>query len=533
MGNGSNSGFRNLVRRSGNLVRRFGVVRRAGNDARTGSLIRWLMEQGLLRGPYLFIDYWANVLGLGGIVAERNVRDGLVDPALFRLGIDRPELEIPRLRHALSLFLGGPLLLPFRSFRRLGRYRLRFRRAVGEEARVALDRHRLVLEPAGPGRVHVSANGATLARDVLDPFHVSGFCSLFWAAYKLPFVTLTAIVLVAVVTPGLYATGHLDAILDYWVPVGVPVLAVFLYLAYRDWTTVLLGTLPLLLGRYLIAVFEPGAERWTPFFWALAGLFTLFLAIDTLFLPRPVPPVLLLYTADGPGRPYAREEDAPYWLEGRCYWVWRYLILSPAELNKFWERDWERVDLWIRGDGPDAGMLEWVVTDMHYREIWVPYDRLEAPATLKRQRELVRRAAAEGRPGLWLLEVDTDLVVHYPFFRTVSFVPETGGGGVPARSLRHVITSLWKRAREADVEPYLRALDRVRLRRGRDILGDLPEVVAGRAARHLMAQPWTYWRYPLGAATPEEARLYGTERPVRPPAAADPELQVKAGDGSA
>ncbi len=504
-------------------------MRERSGEGSGGSLIRWLLEQRLLRGPYLFIDYWANVLGLGGIVAERTVRDGFVDPALFRLGIDRPDLEIPRLRHALSLFLIGPLLLPFRSFRRLGRYRLRFRRTVGEEARVALDRYRLELTQAGAGRVDVAMNGTTLARDVIDPYLVSGFCSLFWAAYKLAFASLTAIVLVAVLTPGLYATGHLDAILDYWVPVGVPLLAVILYLAYRDWATAILGALPLLLGRYLVSVFEPGSDQWAPFFWSLAGLLALFLAVDTLFLPRPVPPVLLLYTADGPGQPYAREEDAPYWLEGRSYWVWRYLILSPAELNKFWERDWERVDLWIRADGPDAGMLEWVVTDMHYREIWIPYDRLEATPALERHRELARKTAAKGRPGLWLLEVDTDLVVHYPFFRTISFVPETGSA-VPARSIIHVITSLWRRAREDDIEPHLRALDHVRLRRGRDILGDLPEVIVRRAARHIVAQPWKYWRYPLGAATPEQARLYGYEHPIPPPPAADPELQIKAGD---
>ena len=100
-------------------------MRERSGEGSGGSLIRWLLEQRLLRGPYLFIDYWANVLGLGGIVAERTVRDGFVDPALFRLGIDRPDLEIPRLRHALSLFLIGPLLLPFRSFRRLGRRALR------------------------------------------------------------------------------------------------------------------------------------------------------------------------------------------------------------------------------------------------------------------------------------------------------------------------------------------------------------------------------------------------------------------------
>lgn len=491
----------------------------------TGSLVRWFLEQRLLRGPFLFMDYWASVLRLGGIVPDRHAREGFIDPPLFRLGIDRPDLEIPRLRHYLLLLLATPVLLPIRCFRRLGRYRFRFGRGVGEEVQAALGRYRLELEPAGPGRVHVHRNGSYLARDVLDPYLVSGFCSLFWAAYKLPLASLSAILLVAVLTPILSATGFLVLITDYWVPVGVPLLVVLLYLTYRDWPTAIFGALPLLFGRYLIAVFGPGSEDWRAFFWSLAGLFALYLLVDWFFLPRPVPPVLLLYAADGPGFPYARPEDAPYWIDGKRYWVWRYLILSPAELNKFWERDWERVDLWIRADGPNAGQLEWVVTDMHYREIWIPYSALGTTEVLARHRDSAVEAAREARAGTWLLETDADLVVHYPYFRTVSFLPEAGN--VPIRSVRHVIASLWKRARDPDVDRHMRALDRARLRLGQNILGDVPEVIVRRASRHLVAQPWRYWRYPLGAATREELRLYGYEYPIQPPPAADPELQIK------
>ncbi|HEX7049944.1 MAG TPA: hypothetical protein VF188_06990 [Longimicrobiales bacterium] len=495
---------------------------------RAGALVRWLRGQRLLRGPFLFTDYWANVLRLGGIIPERHVRDGLIDPALFRLGIDRPDIELPRFRHYPVLFIAALLLLPLRSFRRLSRYWPKFERGVRGEVRAALDRYRLSLIPAGPGRVHVRKGEHVLARDVLDPYRISGFCSLFWAANKIPFASLTAILIVAIAAPLVSAAGSLAVVEDYWIPVGVPLLVLLLYLTFRDWATALFGALPLVFGRYLLSIIEPGRDDWAPFFWSLAGLFALYLLADWFFLPRPVPPALLLYTADGPGRPYARDQDAPYWLEGRCYWVWRYLIFSPAELNKFWERDWERVDLWIRADGADAGMLEWVVTDMHYREIWIPYARLGTDETLAAHRTAAIDAVRSGRSGIWLLEVDVDIIVHYPFFRTVSFLPETGS--LPARSVLHALGALWKRARDEDVDANLQALDRVRLRLGKDILGDVPEVAVRRASRHLVSQPWRYWRYPLGAGTREEARLYGYEAPVPPPAAADPELQIKVRD---
>ncbi len=491
------------------------------------SLAAWLREHGFLRGPHLYADYWASVLRLPGGIRERVVEAGLVDPALYRLGLDRPDLQLPRLRSYLALFLLGPLLLVLRRFRRLGRYRLGFRSDAGREVQERLAELELEIEPSdvGDGRVDVRGRGLTLAEGILDPRRISGFASLFFATYKLPLATLAGLVLAAVTAPLVHALGVFRPALDLWIPAGFPLLALLLYLAYRDVVTAVLGALPVVIVRYLLPFVRHGSpEGWRTFFLALGGLFLLYLLIDVFFMPRPVPPVLFLFARKGPGRAYEREGDAPWWLEGDCYWVWRYMALTPAEISKFWERDWERVELWIRADGEGAGRLEWIVTDGHYRELWVPGERLTAPDGS--DEVAARAAAAGGRPGLWLLEADADLLFHSPAFRAATFLPEVEG--VPARSLRHLAAVFWRRPARDDPAGPRRRLERARIRVGGDVFEDAPEVAAPLIARHLLSAPWRYWRYPLGAATRAESRLYGEHVRAPPPPAADPALQIKA-----
>ncbi|MFW6331639.1 MAG: hypothetical protein ACOC3J_07950, partial [Gemmatimonadota bacterium] len=414
---------------------------------RAGALVQWFRDQELLRGPFLFVDYWANVFGIAGVTPDDYVRRGFVDPALFKLGIDRPELDVPKIGAYLLLFLVGPFLFAFRSFRRMGRYRLRFRSRRSREVQGALEPYRLTLDAAGrepddagdphlPPRCDVRLGDTVLARDVLDPYRVAGYSSLFWAANKLPMASLIGLAVIGIGAPLLSWLGLLEITGRYWAPVGFPALVLVLYAILREWLPALLGGVPILLGSFLFNVLRPSTPYdWSVFFWSLAGIFLLYLLADWFFVPRPVPPALLLYTRQGTAAPYQHEEDAPWWLDGQTYWVWRYLLLSPAELNKFWERDWERVDLWIRADGPDAGRLEWVVTDLHYRELWVPYEKLGDPARLATENEKAREAASGGA-GIWVVEVDADLVFHSPVLRGVSFMPDTGG--LPVRGLQHV-----------------------------------------------------------------------------------------------
>ncbi len=508
-----------------------------------GSLVQWFREQGLLRGPFLYVDYWANVFGLEGVTPEEHGRRGFIHPGLFRLGIDRPDLEVPRLGPYLLLFLIGPFVFAFRSFRRIGRYRLRFGTRMGRQILDQLDQYRLTLDPAGgrpdpagdpdlPPRCDARLGDTVLARDILDPYRVAGFSSLFWAANKLPLASLTGLLVIGIAAPVLAAMGLLELTARYWIPVGFPALVLVLYLMFREALTAILGALPILLGTYLVGVLRPAtAQEWSVFFWSLAGIFVLYLLVDWFFLPRPVPPALLLYTRKGEGKPYVREDDSPWWLEGETYWVWRYLLLSPAEVNKFWERDWERVDLWIRADGPEAGQLEWVVTDLHYRELWVPYHKLDTPESLARQKTKSEAAVRGDAAGVWVVEVDADLLFHTPMFRGVSFLLDRGD--IPVRSIGHVGRSLWKRVKDDDLAAPLMALHRIQLDTGLDLLGDLPEVIIRRAEERLLEEPWTYWRYPLGAARRRSLHLYEPLATGQPPPAADPALQIKAPPGKA
>lgn len=517
-------------------------ARAGGSRTRRNALVDWFLNQRLLRGPHLYVDYWANVLGLEGVIPAAHLRSRLIDPALFRAGLDRPDLEVPRLRFYILLFLIGPLIFPFRAFRRLGRYRIRFLGPVGDEIQRSLRSFRLRLRRTRSGRVDVfpprsaaraarsddtaSNEDEPIASNLIDPFRVSAFCSLFWAAHKLPLASFSAILAIAVLAPALASAGLLDIITRFWIPVGYPLLVILLRLFYREWVTAILGALPVIFGRYVLRFAQPASiGGWLNFVWPLAALFLLYLVFDLFFTPRPVPPVLMLYTSEGAGNPYARQGDAPYWLEGKSYWVWRYLILSPAEVNKFWERDWERVDLWVRADGADAGRLEWAVTDLHYRELWIPYAKLGSSDALARQTQTARDTVAAGEPGVWVVEVDADLLVHYPYVRGVAFLPQEHG--VPVRGMMELLRALWTRIKGEPSAAELVELERLRLRLGRDVLADVPEFVARRVSRHLMGQPWTYWRYPLGAATRAEPRLYGAATSDEPPLAADPRLQIK------
>jgi hypothetical protein len=167
-----------------------------------------------------------------------------------------------------------------------------------------------------------------------------------------------------------------------------------------------------------------------------------------------------------------------------------------------------------------------VVTDLHYRELWVPYEKLDESPALERQQAKARAATHGDRAGVWVVEVDADLIFHTPLIRGVSFLEDRGG--IPVRGLAHIAHSLWKRVREDDVAGPLAALHRIRVERDLDLLGDMPEFIIRRAEERLVEEPWTYWRYPLGANRRRDPKVYAPLRAEPPPPMADPSLQIKA-----
>jgi len=283
---------------------------------------------------HLFCDYWASVLGLRGIVSPEAQRRGLVDPSVFRGCLDRPETRLPGLRYYLLTFFLGPALVPYRMVKRVAT-RLRAPLAGELEAAELLEPYRLRLVPRGVGRVDAAWRNETLARDLIDPTRPQAVFSVAYPTYKIVTAALLAI--------GLSWLGHtllrsgapgeeLGRVLLF---AEYPALAGLLYLIYRDLWTALAAPLPVFLVVWVMDFSEPfrGLHP-ASLAVALAGLAVAYFVVDGLLVPRGLPPTLYLYVNDpqSPYFPYCPGQ-APTWLEGRSYWVWRFVSLTAAEVT--------------------------------------------------------------------------------------------------------------------------------------------------------------------------------------------------------
>jgi hypothetical protein len=206
--------------------------------------------------------------------------------------------------------------------------------------------------------------------------------------------------------------------------------------------------------------------------------------------------------------------------------VWRFVSLTPAELHKFWERDWERVEVWVRADGPDAGTIEWIVEDFHFRELWIPYERAASRKGVGRHRRVLADLRQDPRRNAaWVVEVDTHLVGHAPEIRGIFLLPLRHGWR--RARLRQLARSLRIQVESDRPRDYRDMVRRLRLS-GDDFLSDIPEHLRWLALQRLLATPWRYWRYPRGANRGARALLYSQPAPPSPPLATEPELQLKA-----
>jgi hypothetical protein len=71
---------------------------------------------------------------------------------------------------------------------------------------------------------------------------------------------------------------------------------------------------------------------------------------------------------------YRYSGDTPKWLEAKPYWVFRYVFswsfeLSPSKGFPLIQavKDIERLDVWVDAK---SGLIEWIVSDYHWRELW-------------------------------------------------------------------------------------------------------------------------------------------------------------------
>lgn len=75
---------------------------------------------------------------------------------------------------------------------------------------------------------------------------------------------------------------------------------------------------------------------------------------------------------------YRYPKDIPDWLEAKPYWIFRYLYswsfeLSPSKGFPLIRavKDVERLDVW---SDAQSGVIEWIVSDYHWRELWYRAD---------------------------------------------------------------------------------------------------------------------------------------------------------------
>jgi hypothetical protein len=474
-------------------------------------------------GPYLFCDYWASAFGLRSIIRGSLLERGLLSLDHFRRAIDRPRTRLPKLRYYILAFVLLPALFPYKVVYDIMRLLQGRAEKVDHPVDRLMGQYRLDVDPGEEGRVSVRTRDQLVADKLIDPRLVGVDVSFFYPTYKLLIAGLCMVILAMGVVPLLWRLELLSPLKPYFEVVLISLVFLSLLLIFRDLLTAILAPLPILAVRYLMLTPDSRGGLLV----AAVGFILLYYMVEWFFLPRPLPPRLFLYVNDPRSEfyPYQREH-APYWLDGSHYWVWRFVVYAPGELTKFWEKDWERVEVWLRADGEQAGEIEWVVYDCHYRELWFSYDRLMSQDRRAMLEWRFRQGLAAGRRLDWVIETDMDLLFHAPFVRGVFL--EDADHGRPWHAVTRLFQALRIRPRPDRFEHYEQRLDDLESE-GAEFLDDVPEHLRRLALKMIMRMPWDYWRYPLGAKTPARRRVYEDfdAAQSRAAAAADPRYQVK------
>jgi hypothetical protein len=476
-------------------------------------------------GPFLFCDYWASVLNLLDIVNPGALDGSEPSLELFRKILNRPAAALPKFGYFIVASLMKPVTVTFRGLLRLARGRRGATRAAynRDTMRNLLLQHALKIEPKQAGLADVYSDGECVATDVVNPLRVRGSSSMFFARYKVFLASLVALGYGALIGPVFSLFGAESVIVPYLGVLSYPIVLLILWFMFDDLLTAAVAPLPLIALRMIVRV----GQGFEGFVIAMVGTACILYLVEWFFIPRSLPPAVYFYINDDKDRrfPYKKGHE-PYWLEGKYYWVWRYVTLAPAELIKFWEKDWERLEIWIRADGEPRGRIEWLVTDWHYRELWYRYEDL----TRKRARAVhdmaLKRHLATDQLLTWVVEIDMDLVFHSPGVKGIYLA--LGKRLSFGRRVVSILSVIFRKRAIEDPEKHKRSLELLEIQ-GSEFLADVPEHFRITAIRRLLGLPWSYWRFPRGVKSRQSFFVYGSSgtRTTEAELASDRKFQIK------
>jgi hypothetical protein len=482
-------------------------------------------EEKRCDGPFLFSDYWASVLNLKDIVNLESLSSIGMSLESFRKFLNRPSAGLPRFGYLILYSLLKPFLVLFGLIRKLLGIKPPVKEHVDDDSPSEMERlmidHSLRVDPKEGGLADVYSGVNKLASGVLNPMRLVGSNSMFFARYKVFLASLIVLGYGALITPFMKVL-HAEPAAAYLTYLSYPIVLLILWSLFDDLLTAIVSPLPII----AISVLLKEAHGFQGFVIAIVLTALILYLVEWFFIPRSLPAALYFYVNDG-RKPHLhyREGHEPYWLEGKYYWVWRYVHLAPAELLKFWEKDWERLEIWIRADGERRGRLEYVVTDFHYRELWFGYEGITRKKARDYHDSLLDLCVDTSDRLTWLVEVDMDIVFHTPSIKGVYL---TRGKRLSlGRRILSVLTVMWNRPIKENPDKYKRGLERLEIE-GTSFMEDLPEHYRTLVTRQLLSLPWAHWRFPRGAGSARQFLVYssgGTEFDPEP--TSDVAFQIK------
>ncbi len=456
-------------------------------------------------GPFIFCDYWATVMGFKNIISDHLLKSQKVSLELFRKGLDRPKTSLPRISNYI-LPPGVMISRMIRKMRKLQPKRPSSAEVLKQKITAKLEPVRLRVTPEdsrNPKWVTVGLNNDTVARNVINPDMVEVSVSKFLSTWKMVIAFILTILFGVSIVPIFHQLRIWKFVSTFYPFLFYPLLASFLYLVFRDFLTATLAPLPILLARQLVKFSGVGG-----FILFMVGIGLIVFFIQCVFIPKSVPPTLYFYANDpkSPFFPYA-SKHAPYWLRGKYYWVWRFMTFSPAQLNRFWERDWERIEVWLRADeSPEAGTIEWLVADYHYRELWYDCSRQVSPRILEEQQQTRRAWLDFGKKMTWVVLIDMDVLFHTPVLRGIVL---TESRKITKRTISGALRAFISSRPRDKFSDYAEFVENLEVE-GNEFLEDVPEHARAIILRRLIQQPWSYWRYSKGAASSLKIHIYNT-----------------------